>query len=49
MLEEMLSYIQNLSEYNYDLYITMVEDNKDVISKIKKAMPKAHIVLVDNR
>ncbi len=49
MLTEMLSYIGNISKYDYDLYVTVVEYDKDIEKQIKAFNDKAHIIQVANR
>lgn len=43
------SYIQNISPYPFDLYVTMVEQNLDIENDIQSTFPNAHIEIVENR
>ena len=47
-LPEILGYLKSLSETDYDLFVTMVEENEKVISEIKVVYPNAHIMIVPN-
>ncbi len=46
---ELKSYIQNISPYPFDLYVTMVEQNSDIENDIQSTFPNAHIEIVENR
>lgn len=48
MLAQMLIYLENLEGYDYDLYVTIVEDNQDTKNKILEFDKNARIILVDN-
>lgn len=47
-LPEILGYLKSLSETDYDLFVTMVEENEKVVSEIKVVYPNAHIMIVPN-
>lgn len=48
-LPELLKYLHNLKNQDYDLFVTMVADNKDIVAKIKAEHPAATIWQVENR
>lgn len=43
------SYLSNLKSYGFDLYVTLTNTDNEIVSKIKKEYPAAHIYLVENR
>ena len=47
-LPEILRYLQSLDGLDYDLFVTMVEENKEVTAQIKDSQPKAQIILTPN-
>jgi lipopolysaccharide biosynthesis protein len=49
LLDEMFSYLANFEDTPYDLFVTVVEKNKEVEGKIKNFKPNAKIFLVENR
>ena len=49
MLKTMLAYIDNISNYDYDLYVTMVEEDENTIKQIKEFNNRANIIKVSNR
>ncbi len=49
MWPEMRSCLENISEYPYDLYVTMTEDNSALEAEIKAFCPNAKIWKVENR
>ena len=49
MLPKILQYLKNLEGLEYDLYVTMVTENKEVESKIKSFNKDADIKVVENR
>lgn len=49
MWAEIRSYLENLSDINYDLFITINEDRKYIISQIKEFNSQARIFIVENR
>ena len=48
-LDEILSYLQNLQDFDYDLYVTMTEKAGGAEQKIKQFKPNAHILQVANK
>ena len=46
---ELKKCIQNIAGFPIDLWVTMVEENKKIISDIRQSFPDAHIQIVDNR
>ena len=46
---ELKTYIQNISPYPFDLYVTMVQKYPDIEDDIHNVFPKAHIEVVENR
>lgn len=49
MLDEMLMYIKNLENYDYDLYVTITEKDSLLNDKILKFNKKSKILFVKNR
>jgi len=49
MLEKMLSYIYNLNNYDYDLFVTLVKENGDIEKQIKNFKPDAKVIIVENK
>lgn len=49
MWPELKQCISNIAPYPFDLYVTMVEEHKDIISDINKNFPQAKIEIVENR
>ena len=48
-LPEVLHYLANLSDVDYDLYVTVSSENEEIIHKIKTEYPRAKIWVVENR
>jgi len=48
-LNEILKYLKNVGEVDYDLYVSMVEEDAFVVDAIKKNVPKAQFFIVENR
>ena len=46
---ELKSCIQNLADYPFELFVTMVVDNNELKADVLSAFPKAHIEVVENR
>lgn len=46
---ELKSCIQNLADYPFELFVTMVVDNNELKADVVSAFPKAHIEVVENR
>lgn len=46
--DEFSSKLKNLTQ-NFDLYVTLCENNEDIINKIKKDFINANIVVVENK
>ena len=49
MWKDVQKYISNLEGYNYDLFVTMTEENKSLEQKIKKFYPEVRIIYVLNK
>ena len=48
-MKELLQYMQNLDGVDYDLYITVAQENADLLNKITAVYPQAKIWQVENR
>ena len=48
-LSKTLSYLKSLEGCDYDLFVTMVHENKDVEQQLKTFNPNASILVVENR
>jgi len=48
-LSEVMHYLANLGDTDYDLYVTLSAENQEVVDKIKAEYPKAKIWVVENR
>ena len=46
---QIIKYLKNLTGIEYDLYITMVEDDSEVRLSIQKEFPQSQIWIVENR
>ncbi len=46
--EELKSCLGNIAPYPFDLFVTMVEEHKDIKQDIQNTFPKAHIDIVKN-
>lgn len=49
MLDEMLMYLKNLEDYDYDLYVTLTDHSSALNKKILKFNKNAIIILVKNK
>lgn len=49
LYEELKKCILNIVSYEFDLFITMVEEHSEIISDIKTTFPNAKIKIVENR
>ena len=49
MLDEMLMYIQNLEDYDYDLYVTVVDNDSEIIKIIKLFKTDSKVIIVENK
>jgi len=49
MLEQMFSYLNNLQDFHYDLFVSLVCRNNEIEKKIKYLQPNAKIIYVDNK
>lgn len=49
MWPDIKHYLQNIGDYPYDLYVTMVQENKELAADIKSFHPQAKIWVVENR
>lgn len=49
MWDRIRSLLTNISEYDYDLFVTVVENNEQIISNIKEFHPKTTVYKVENR
>ncbi len=49
MLDEMLMYIKNLEDYNFDLYVTIVKENPEIENRIKEFKHDAKIIITENK
>lgn len=47
--DEMLRFLRNLRGIAFDLFITMVENDPNLIAKIQRVWPTAHVYVVPNR
>ena len=41
--------LSNISEYPYELYVTMVQENETLVNEIQATKPNAHILIVKNK
>ena len=48
-LPKVLSYLKSLEGIDYDLFVTMVQENKDVEQQLKTFNPNTNIFVVENR
>ena len=48
-LPEILKYLRNLNKIEYDLFVTIVKDDQNVITQLKTFNPQAKIWVVENR
>lgn len=49
MLDEMLVYLRNIENYDYDLYVTIIEDNLEINKKLKLFKSDAKVITVENK
>jgi len=49
MLEQMFSYLNNLQDFHYDLFVSLVCRNNEIEKKIKYLQPNAKIIYVENK
>jgi lipopolysaccharide biosynthesis protein len=47
--DEIVKYLKNIQETNFDLYITLTNDKNEILEKIHKEFPEANISIVENR
>ena len=48
-LKFMIKKMKNINSCNWDLYVTLVEENQKIINQIKEFKPDAKIIIVENR
>ena len=48
-LSKTLSYLKSLEGFDYDLFVTMVHENKDVEQQLKTFNPNARVFVVENK
>ena len=49
MLDEMIALLQNIDNYNYDLYVTIVKEDFEIVKKLKLFRSNAKIIIVENK
>ncbi len=48
-LKYMINKLKNINSCNWDLYVTLVENNPDIINQIKQFKPDAKIIIIQNK
>lgn len=49
MWSDIKHYLQNIGDYPYDLYVTMVQENKELVADIRAFHPQTKVWVVENR
>ena len=49
LYEQLKQCIKNIEPYSFDLFVTMIEEDKGIIRDIRETFPDAKIQIVENR